>query len=54
MVIPERSAGGAERQAGTEVRDELPPVLPGDEVKLASLDSFPASDPPSWTGSIIG
>jgi hypothetical protein len=52
--IPQRGAGNAVRQADAEPSKELPAVAAEDEVELASADSFPASDPPSWTGSIVG
>jgi hypothetical protein len=39
----------ARQRAIDQVRAEV-----GDEVDRASLDSFPASDPPSWNGVRLG
>lgn len=42
-IRPGLGASGTPPHAGDEV----------DPVEIAALDSFPASDPPSWTGATV-
>jgi hypothetical protein len=53
---PAYEALGVDHSDGAEAARQRPPTLEGrgrrsirDEIEKASEDSFPASDPPSWT-----
>lgn len=52
--IAPSETGPARTDLERKQRENVERAPPGDAVEAASSDSFPASDPPSWTGVRAG